>query len=104
MQEKLKALTEKNKEVIGARNDYIEKKLGLKKLQADLYLYGEKEIIKALGKEKPSQKDKEYFIQLKTLGYEAEVENAYSLYKGLEEEYKILKYEFRALYFSEPQL
>lgn len=104
MQEKINALNEKAKELLEARAVYCEKKLGLKKLQADLYLYGEKEIIKALGKEKPSQKDKEYFIQLKTIGYESEVENAYNHYKGLEEEYKILKLEFRALYISEPQL
>ena len=98
MQEAIKKLQEKNQEIKQLQAEHCNKKAELSELEAQLYLFGEEEVKKALGKEKVTQKDKEYFIQLKTLKAQRDVDNTYLEYKYAQEEYKILKMEFRAKY------
>lgn len=98
MQEAIKQLQEKNQEIKELQTLHCNKKAELSELEAQIYLFGEDQVKEALGKEKVTQKDKEYFIQLKTLKLQKEVDNTYLEYKYAQEEFKILKMEFRAKY------
>lgn len=98
IEQEIKALQAMNQEVMKLQTVYCDKKSSQKELEAQLYLYGEEQVKEALGKEKPSQKDKEYFAQLQTLKLQKEVETAYLEYKYSQENYKLKKMEFRAKY------
>lgn len=100
----MKTLQEKNLEVKALQKAYVQKKIELKELESTIYLFGDEQVKEALGKEKVSQKDKEHFVQLKTLKLEAEVENAYLEYKYAQEAYKLLKLQFRVEHFGEEAL
>ena len=104
MQEAIKNLQEMNKQIKELQAEHCDKKAKLSELEAQLYLFGEEEVKKALGKEKVTQKDKEYFIQLKTLKAQRDVDNAYLNYKYAQEEFKILKMKFRAEHGELPSL
>lgn len=96
IEQAIKELQAMNQEVMKLQTIYCDKKTALTELDAQLYLYGEEQVKEALGKEKPSQKDKEYFATLQTLKLQKEVDSAYLAYKYSQENYKIKKMEFRA--------
>lgn len=98
IEKEIKNLQAMNQEVMKLQKEYCDKKSSQKELEAQLYLYGEEQVKEALGKEKPSQKDKEYFAQLQTLKLQKEVETAYLEYKYSQENFKLKKMEFRAKY------
>ena len=104
MQEAIKKLQDKNQEIKELQTNHCNKKADLSELEAQLYLFGEDQVKEALGKEKVSQKDKEYFVQLKTLKLAREVDTAYLNYKYAQEEFKILKLKFRAEHGELPPL
>ena len=104
MQEAIKQLQEKNQEIKELQTLHCNKKADLSELEAQLYLFGEDKVKEALGKEKVSQKDKEYFVQLKTLKLQREVDTAYLNYKYAQEDFKILKMKFRAEHGELPSL
>lgn len=101
MAKTIKDLQKANQEVKNLQGVYVQKKIALKELEANIYLFGDEQVKEALGKDKVSQKDKENFVQLKTLKLQAEVENAYLEYKYAQEDFKLLKLEFRAENFGE---
>lgn len=104
IEQEIKKLQEKNQEIKELQTIHCNKKTDLSELEAQLYLFGEDKVKEALGKEKVSQKDKEYFIQLKTLKLVREVDTAYLNYKYAQEEFKILKMKFRAEHGELPSL
>ena len=104
MEEALNQLIKMNQEVMTLQEKYCNKKEQLKELESTIYLYGEKECSEAIGKEKPSQKDKEHFANLKTLKLQSEVDKSYLEYKYSQENYKLHKMLFRAKYNTEAPL
>ena len=96
MNNAIEKLTNMNAEIRKLQKIYCEKKTELKQLESELYLYGEEEVKKAIGKDKPSQKDKEHYCQLKTLKLSSDVDKAYLDYKYAQEEFKIMKMAFKA--------
>ena len=95
MEKEIKELQQLNEQVNNLYTIHCEKKAELKELEAELYLFGEDKVKEALGKDKVSQKDKEYFIQLKTIKMQSAVDYAYVQYKQAQEDYKIKKMAFR---------
>lgn len=104
IEQEIKKLQDKNQEIKELQTIHCNKKADLSELEANLYLFGEDQVKEALGKEKVSQKDKEYFVQLKTLKLAREVDTAYLNYKYAQEEFKILKLKFRAEHGELPPL
>ena len=104
MQEQINTLQQKNQEIKELQKQHLNKKADLQELEAQIYLFGEDQVKEALGKEKVSQKDKEYFVQLQTVKLQREIDNAYLEYKYAQEEFKILKMKFRAEHGQLPSL
>ena len=98
MQEEIKTLQKMNQQVYELQKEHCNKKAELKGMIAEIYLYGEDQVKEATGKDKITQKDKEYFAELKTLKLQAEVDQAYLDYKYCQENYKLKKMEFNAKY------
>lgn len=95
-EKEIETLQKMNQEVNRLQNIYCDKKLELKELEAQIYLFGDEQVKEATGKERPSQKDKEYFASLKTLKLQSEADKAYLEYKYSKENYELKKMEFRA--------
>ena len=80
-------------ELVDAQIEYSSLKLSLKKEEAELFLYENWE--ETLGKSKPTQKDKENHITLKTLKSRNRVDEASARLEKAKREYEICKIELK---------